>query len=224
MYIYIFLKIKFFCKLYLGGHQVTYNSFQGVFKKKENQGYPNFSFQKCYLCVNEPQNYLKILFSWNKTNLECLYLVLQGGVNWYHQLFWPSANIFYLGQQRALNTKTILGTLKHWKFLNYDMDSRYAPSLLICAICVNQFGGWISHCSQPCPWLFVAIDFVLILAIFHYILWQISSGEDQSRTTFFWSCKIGTRLDRFLRELKDWYMLICLRLSDSQKPEATGFF
>jgi hypothetical protein len=42
--------------------------------------------------------------------------------------------------------------------------------------------------------------------------------------TFFWSCKIGSGLDRLLRELQDWYILICLRLSDSQKSEVTGFF
>ena len=42
--------------------------------------------------------------------------------------------------------------------------------------------------------------------------------------TFFWSCKIGSGLDRFLRELEDCYILMCLRLSDSQKPEVTRFF
>ena len=78
--------------------------------------------------------------------------------------------------------------------------------------------------QQPCPRLFVTIEFVTILAIFQYILWGILSGEGQSRMTFFWSCKIGSGLVRFLRELEDWYILICLRLSDSQKPEVTRFF
>ena len=77
--------------------------------------------------------------------------------------------------------------------------------------------------GQPCPRLFVTIDFVPILAIFHYISWQVSSGEGQSRMTFFWSCKIGSGLDRFLWELEDWCILICLWLRDSQKPEVTGF-
>ena len=77
---------------------------------------------------------------------------------------------------------------------------------------------------QPCPRLVVTIDFMPILAILHFISPQILSGECQNKMTFFWSCKIGSGLDRLLRELQDWYILICLRLSDSQKSEVTGFF
>ena len=32
---------------------------------------------KCWICVNEPQSYLKIQYSWNHPNLECFYLVIQ---------------------------------------------------------------------------------------------------------------------------------------------------
>ena len=66
--------------------------------------------------------------------------------------------------------------------------------------------------------------FCAVLAIFHFILWQVSSGEGQSRMTFFWSWKIGSGLDKFLREMEDWCILVCLRLNGSQKPEVTRFF
>ena len=58
---------------------------------------------------------------------------------------------------------------------------------------------------EPCPQLFVTIDFVPNIAIFYYILWQVWSGEGQSRMTVFWSCKIGSGLDRLI------YILIWAR-------------
>ena len=37
-----------------------------------------------------------------------------GRVNWYEQKFWTDANLFDLGQQTDLYTKTILVTRKYW--------------------------------------------------------------------------------------------------------------
>ena len=98
----------------------------------------------------------------------------------------------------------------------------FYPAVVIFVFVLSCFSSILLVMS---PRLFVTIDFVPILAIFHYILWLISSGEGKSRMTFFWSCKIGSGLKRFLREMEDWYILICLtNMSDSQKPEVTGFF
>ena len=41
--------------------------------------------------------------------------------------------------------------------------------------------------NQPCPRMFVTIDFVSILAIFPYFSWHESSGEGQGWTDFVWS-------------------------------------
>ena len=51
--------------------------------QKRKQGLFEYQLKKwpykCWKCANEPQSYLKILFSWNNPYLECFYLGIQVG-------------------------------------------------------------------------------------------------------------------------------------------------
>ena len=55
----------------------------GCVAERKTKGYLNIHFKKlCFkfwICVNEPQSYPKIQYSWNNPNLECFYLVIQVG-------------------------------------------------------------------------------------------------------------------------------------------------
>ena len=57
---------------------------------------------------------------------------------------------------------------------------------------------------QPCPQIFVTIDFVSILAIFPYFSWHESSGEGQGWTDFVWSWHESSGAGTNRLELDDW--------------------
>ena len=57
-----------------------------------------------------------------------------GGVNRYKQHIWTAANMCDLGQQGDLYKKIYYWNTEALKMSNYNIYSRYLPSLLICAI------------------------------------------------------------------------------------------
>ena len=63
----------------------------GCVSKRENQGLLEYELKnrcyKCWLCVNEPQSYLKYQYSCIYPNLECSYLVIQVGSRGMNDIF-----------------------------------------------------------------------------------------------------------------------------------------
>ena len=63
----------------------------GCVSERENQGLLEYELKnrcyKCWLCVNEPQSYLKYQYSCIYPNLECSYLVIQVGSRGMNDIF-----------------------------------------------------------------------------------------------------------------------------------------
>ena len=107
---------------------------------------------KCWICVIWSQSYLKIEYSWNILHLECFYQ---------HCLTpWDFCDLWLQGD---LYTKTILVTLRCWKFWNYDTDWRCPQSSLICA----AYSLMCTVCSVQCMVYSVPLCRTVVYACTH---------------------------------------------------------
>ena len=144
---YFSRKKLFFIENKFAQKPIMFLYLSGCVTKSENQGLFEYQLEKLrykyWKCANEPQSYLKILFSWNNPYHGMLLPGHPGGVTRYWHCFWTPADISQLGQQGDLYTQTILETPKRSKFQNYYMDLRYPTSSMICAIDCYKFSNML---------------------------------------------------------------------------------